>query len=247
MKGLWLVIAVMAVANLLALVGFVVWLGMTDRLSTERIEQIREMLAETVPEQEAREAKEEEEAKKKEEAEEEEQLADVPPLSAADRLRFHIEDQDLSRQQLERMRREIADLRASLTTERGRLDERWATLRAEQEAFEEMRDRLSALEGDKQFRKAVRVLESMRPRDATATLTEIIEGRGDGLAPATRGRDEPSGVERAVAYLNAMAERPRSRVMSEFVDQDAGLAAELLERLGTHGQQVWAGGRDPDG
>lgn len=247
MKGLWLVIAVMAVANLLAMVGFVAWLGMTDRLSAERIEQIQEMLAETVPEQEAREAKEQEEAEAEAEAEAEEKKADTPPLSAADRLRLHIEDQDLNRQQIERLRRETADLRASLSTERNQLDERWATLRAEQEAFEEMRDRLSGLEGDEQFRKAVRVLESMRPRDAMATLTEIIEGRGDGLVPRTQGRDEPTGVERAVAYLNAMAERPRSRVMSEFVDLDAGLAAELLERLGTHGQQVWAGGRDPDG
>ena len=52
MKTLWNVLAFMAVVNLLAMAGFVGWLWQSQRLSVDRLEQVRELLKLTIPEQE---------------------------------------------------------------------------------------------------------------------------------------------------------------------------------------------------
>ena len=50
MKRVWTIISILAVANLLALGGFVGWLKTSGRLNKERMQQLRELFAPTIAE-----------------------------------------------------------------------------------------------------------------------------------------------------------------------------------------------------
>ncbi|MDX2146074.1 MAG: hypothetical protein SFZ23_01025 [Planctomycetota bacterium] len=60
--------------------------------------------------------------------------------------------------------------------------------------------------------------------------------------PAPAVDAKRAAMERVVTYLNAMQERPRNKLMAEFVRADPALAGQLLERLRTHGTLVAAAG-----
>jgi len=62
-RSLRTIITTLAIADILALAGFVGWLKMSDRLDMDRLEQVRSLFAETRAQQQAREAKEAQEAK----------------------------------------------------------------------------------------------------------------------------------------------------------------------------------------
>jgi len=75
-------------------------------------------------------------------------------------------------------------------------------------------------EGNAQFKKALATLEGLKPDKAKAALQELINGKQ---------------VDQAVAYLNAMQERMRTKVIDEFITADPKVATDLLERLRTRG------------
>ncbi|MFT3686204.1 MAG: hypothetical protein QM783_14990 [Phycisphaerales bacterium] len=57
MKRVWNMLAFLAIANLLAIGGFVGWLAATDRLSVDRLRTLRESWKTTVAEEKEAEAK----------------------------------------------------------------------------------------------------------------------------------------------------------------------------------------------
>ena len=61
MRTLWTALSVLAVANALALAGFIGWLKATDRLDSARVAQVRTVFTKTL----TQEKSEEEEAKAK--------------------------------------------------------------------------------------------------------------------------------------------------------------------------------------
>jgi hypothetical protein len=222
-RGLWTILSVLAIANLLALIGFVGWLVSTDRLDAERFNELRETFAETIPAEDAR-LEEEARAAELEAAEAEEQRrALIPPLTAADKLRNNAIAEEVDRQRLERLSREVRDLRRTIDRERSQLDDRIERFEAEKEAFERMRSRIREIEGQDQFRKAVTHLQSQRPEKARDILQALID-EGD--------------VDQAVAYLNAMGNRQAAKIIGAF--EDAAVAADLLERLRTRGTETRA-------
>lgn len=222
-KALWTIITTVVLANLLALGGFVGWLASTDRLDMERLESIRELLSET---REAREARLEEEALEQERLEQEAEAARraaLPPLTAGDRLLLAEESEEAARQRLERLRREVEDLQRTIRAEAASLDERTEAFEAERRAFNEMRERLEAIEGDEQFQKTVTLLEGLQPARASEMLLELIN-QGD--------------PEQATAYLNAMQSRNASKILAAI--PDPAVAADLLERLRVYGLEARA-------
>jgi len=222
-KALWTIITIVALANLLALGGFVGWLASTDRLDMERLESIRELLSET---REAREARLEEEALEAERREQEAEAARraaLPPLTAGDRLLLAEESEEAARQRLERLRREVEDLQRTIRAEAASLDERTDAFEAERRDFNEMRRRLEAIEGDEQFQKTVTLLEGLQPQRASQMLLELVD-QGD--------------PEQATAYLNAMQSRNASKILAAI--PDPALAADLLERLRVYGLEARA-------
>lgn len=216
-RAIWTIVTTLALANLLAILGFALWLGVSGRLSMDRVEQIRVMLQETVQDETARLEQEAEEAELAETAALEAEKAKKPPISAEDRLALQSQHDAIMQQNLERTRRTLEDMRRTLEREREALDKDIAAFVQERDAFEAMRARIADIEGDEQFQKALTLYQSLQPKDAAATLKELYE-RGD--------------TEQVVAYLNAMESRKASKIVAEF---EPPVAADLLERLRTRG------------
>lgn len=220
MRSAWHVITVMALANLIAIVGFVWWLHFSGRIDGDRVETIRAMLAEPIDAERARKNAEAAEAEAEHERQAEIRQMSGPPVSASEALSLRIETSEIDLQRIQRLNREVRDLTATLSRERRELDREREAFEKMRAAFEAMREEIARIEGDEQFAKSVGVLESLRPADAKQTLLELID----------------SDRAQVVAYLNAMKARQRSKVMTEFVkDGQADLAAELLEEIRLRG------------
>jgi len=222
-RGLWTIITVLALANMLAMLGFVGWLVGTGRLDESRFNEIREKLGETIEAEEARLETEERQAAREAEAAKEEERALIPPITAADRLRNEEAASEVDRQRLERLAREVRDLQSTLVRERRLLDERVEAFEAEKQQFEAMRSRIREIEGQDQFQKAVSHLQAQRP-DTARDILQALMAEGD--------------VEQAVSYLNAMGGRQAAKIIGAF--DDPAVAADLLERLRTRGTEARA-------
>ena len=222
-RGLWTIITVLALANMLAMLGFAGWLVGTGRLDAERFNEIREKLGETVEAEAARLEQEDREAALEAEAAKEEKRALIPPITAAERLRNEESAREVDRQRLERLAREVRDLKSTLGRERRLLDERIGTFEEEKAQFEAMRSRIREIEGQDQFQKAVSHLQAQRPDTARDILQAMMAG-GD--------------TDQAVAYLNAMGGRQAAKIIGAF--EDPAVAADLLERLRTRGTEASA-------
>ncbi len=231
MKRIWTIIVVLGLANVVALGGFVGWLGSSGRLSVDRLREIRAMLTETVADEQKRLDAEAEQAAA-EAAAADDGMPDGPPRSASELVAMRLAATEVDMQRIERLRREVEDLQRKLRRDQAMLDEQSAAFAQEREEFRLMRERLAEIEGAEQFRKSVGVLESLKSADAKEMLDVLL----------TDGQNE-----QVVSYLNAMEERTRSRVMTEFVkDGQADLAADLLESLRQRGLEAVATGVTPD-
>lgn len=274
MKTAWNIIAIIALANLLAMAGFLGWLRMTDRLSMDRAKQVREMMTRTLTSD-----KQAEEAKKKEaelaaKAAEEAAKAARSPLTASETLAARAQATNLDRERMERLRREVQDLQAAIGRERSKLDADRSVLEADKKAFAAEQERIAATTGTEQFERSLGVLVSLKPAQARSILEEIMRGgkatsqdmmnadgsvntdavasaqaqprsSGDangaqaGADAAQIGND--SGKRLAVEYLNAMDERARGKIMTEFAKDSPAVAAELLEILRMRGRVATSG------
>ncbi len=266
MKTLWTALSVLAVANLLAIGGFVGWLKMSDRLDKERAVLVREMFAKTLKQVKS----EAEEAKAKQEAEEQAKAEQAKkeriPLTSTEQLSTKIELSELDRQRVALLKSQVEALRETLAREQAELGTQRAALNAEKKRFQGEVEAFNALGQDAQFKTALGVIEALKPAEAKSVLDQVIAGASPqplapqppGFAPvdggppvvanapaavSAPGAQRPAGLsgkKLAAAYLNAMEERQRSKVMSEFLKADAKLAGELLEMLRTHGQVAQA-------
>lgn len=223
MKGIWIIVSTLALANLLAILGLVAWLNATDRLDGSRIERVRALFAETVASEKARFEADEAARTLAELAAAEAEKKATAPLTSGESLSSLRDREEHNRQQVERLRREVEDLQRTLERERAAIDDDWRKLRAEREAFEAMRARIAAIEGGEQFERALRLYESLKPEQSVAMLQKLIDD-GD--------------TEQVVAYLNAMQTRTAAKILAEF--PDPALAADLLERLRTRGLEARA-------
>ncbi|MCZ7632612.1 MAG: hypothetical protein M5U20_03905 [Phycisphaerales bacterium] len=159
MRTAWTILSVMAVAHLIALLGVAAWLWSTGRADAATVERVRQVL---------REPPEERDARRAERAQAVAETSPPIPASSADAIALRLHDDEAQRQRLERMRNEARTVAAMVAREMRTLEQRRVELDAEREAFESMRDRIVALEGDEQFRKALSVLAGLKPADAKA-------------------------------------------------------------------------------
>lgn len=237
MKTMWAVISTMALANLLVILGIFTWLVATDRIDGARFMKVRDVLREPIAQETARLEAERKAEEARLAAEEAAARLQREPVTAADLLNLRIETAEVDRQRLERMRREVQDLRTTLARERELLEQEKAAFESKLRAAAEEARRLAEVRGSEQFRKALATYEALRPADAAAALRGLMD------APTLPG--QPDGATLAVAYLDAMDERIRARIVSEFIKADAALAAGLLERLRNLGVPP-GGGESPN-
>lgn len=220
MKSLWNALAIIALTNVVGISGFVGWLVSSGRLDRGRLDAIREMLSETVDDEKRRLA-EDERAKAQSQIEKAAmQRLQGTPESALDRIETVTGEVEVTRQEANRLRAEIAILQRTLLDERRHLDEQIALHRQERAAFDEHRTRLAEIEGSVQFKTALATLQGQKPRDAYLVLKSLMDQRM---------------LDEVVSYLNAMDERQRTKVVAEFVRSAPEVAADLLERLRTKG------------
>jgi hypothetical protein len=260
MKTLWLVISVLAIANMLAVAGFIGWLKMSDRLDGPRLTAVRAMLSKTIAEQKAEEEALAAKAAAEKVAAHEAEKKGRPPMTATEQLVARIEASEISEQRMQAMMASIETLRAPLQAEREALARERQALDNDKKAFQDIVAAANAKVKDEQFKKTVAVMDSLKATDAQQVLSQIMQGQdpaeaakaavdlaataelkanaGAEAAPvvASPAGSTPGGLNRALDYLNAMTPRGRSKVMTEFVKSDPKLAGELLERLRTFGQ-----------
>lgn len=219
LRSLWTILTTVALVNLLALGGFAGWLVASHRLDRDRLERIRAMLAETIEEEQARLAEEEQQQQAALKAAQEEQERRKSPVAAVGRLQLAAEVSELVQEDLQRARKEQEALKRALAIERAALERDRAQFLAERNAFETMRKQIEAAERDEQFKKTIRLYESIKPAQAKDML----------LALLNQGQ-----TVQVVAYLNAMSSRAAAKIIKQFKD-DPALAADLLERLRSFG------------
>ncbi|MBY0113916.1 MAG: hypothetical protein K2Y21_13950 [Phycisphaerales bacterium] len=237
MKRLWTIISILALANVLALGGVVGWLQTSGRLNKDRMQRLRELFAPTIAEEaKAKEAEAAKLAEEKKKAEEETKSA-RPPITAADRLDLSAKGEEVRRQRMASLEKQVESLKNSLQMERELLDKERAKLTADTTAFNAMRKKIADDEGSAQFKKTLGTLSDLKPDQAKKTLKEMLA-----MKPASTGDGQSfaSGTDLVVSYLNAMDGRTRGKIVDQFIQDDPKLAADLLERLRTRGLAVRA-------
>lgn len=258
MKTLWNAICVLALANLLAVVGLVGWLRTSDRIDMDRVRELRSILTKTVAQQRSEEVQ----AKASAEADQKRKDADAKarrvPLTASEQLAARLEATELDEQRLKGMRSEVDALQRTLKEAQEKVKAERATLDADRTAFEHAKKSFAETTKSEQFQKTLAVLQAVKPTEARAILSEILAGTpspmGSGPTPAASASGNPpadsaapvapnKGREQVIAYLDAMEAKSRTKVLTEFLKSDPKLAAGLLEDLRQRGQVASAAGK----
>ncbi|MFA6043451.1 MAG: hypothetical protein WC718_00580 [Phycisphaerales bacterium] len=258
MKTILNIIVVLAIANLLAIGGFVGWLRSSDRINWERAGEVRKLLSKTITDEksEALAASAKMEADKK--AAVEAVKAARPPLTAEERLAARIEATKLDEERINRLHREVEDLQRGLAAERTALDGDKAAFAAQRKAFEDSVKSTQLAQTDAQFQKSLTVLTTMKPAQAATILQQLIttgqanfapvsSGAGGGNGPLIANGTPPAaaspvpptaqaGLTDALRYLDAMDDRPRGKIITEITKTDPKLATQLLEQLRKRGE-----------
>jgi hypothetical protein len=228
MKFLWRILSIVAVANLLALLAFVGWLKISDRLDQGRVREVRELFTKTGAQRKAEAAEAQAKAEADEKLAAERGRAGTVPVTASETLDLKIQLSELDQARLEAMRREVSILQDTLRRERKVLDADRAAFAKERDDFGKARQVVAQTEGSAQFKKALATYEGLKPDKAKLALKQLIDTKP---APGVAG----GGIDQAVAYLNAMQERSRTKIIDEFLKDDPKVANDLLERLRTRG------------
>ncbi|MBL8746778.1 MAG: hypothetical protein JNK58_10530 [Phycisphaerae bacterium] len=223
LRSLWIAFSTLAVANLLALLGFAVWLNATDRLNPDRLQKIRAILATTIADEHAHMIQAAAEQERAAAAEAEAAKIGKPPLTAEQRLDGESAKEEIEAQNSRRVQRETTDLINTLVRERAELDRQRAQFQAQVDAFAAMRARIAEEEGSEQFQKAVQVYQSVKPAEAKNMMSALIAS---------------DQIDQVVSYLDALSPRVSSKIITEFEREDPALASDLIERLRSRGTAV---------
>jgi hypothetical protein len=223
MKTIAAAVSALAVVNLMALLFAVGWLWQTDRLSRERIEEVREIFAVTNAEAEEQAEQAAAEAEKQAEQAAAERRANQPPLTAdaqLDTLNYVNQQAEMS---IQRTRQEVEILQKALENEKVALAREREQFEAAKRAFEQEMEEIRQARESEQFQRTLAIYQGL---DAAAVkdiwMTLINEGE----------------VEQVVTYLGEMQARQATGVIEAIEKEDPTLAADLLERLRTHGFPV---------
>jgi len=241
-KTLWPAVSILAIAHLVTILGFVTYLGFTDRLNRDRLDQIRGILAVTVS-QEQEQSKLDQEAAE-ETARQAKQAAETDIANAGVESRneqFRTIEQTL-KEQLLRAKRDAEAMMQLIDLRLAEVERREAELTAREAAVETAIERDAALAKDEQFRKTVALLSGLKPEDLKAKIDVYL---ADGL------------FDFVIDVLVAIPPRSASKLLALYADEaENRLAAELLLRLRDRGtalrpQTQGQGGtdapKDPDG
>jgi hypothetical protein len=202
MKKLWNLVSIIAVVNLLAVLGFGGWLWSSGRMDKEKF---RAVLAPPVPPAAPPEPTEE---------------ADIVPAGFTPTgVRIDAQDRQARReaQSLRRLHDEKQQLDRALDQRETQLSAEEQALKAQRSAWEASIAEVKAATTDEQFAKAVKLLESVPPKQGKELILELV---------SSGKRDE------AVSYIDSMSAFKRSGLLKAFKgEEEMKVAAELLEAI----------------
>lgn len=210
-------IIVLAIAHLLAAVGFVGWLFASGRVDGERLTRVRDIFAHTIADEKSTRASED--AKAAETAADAEMLRKLRelPLASADRTDTDGRTSDRIELGLRTFEDKTRRLRDELKKDGVSLDQRIQAFEQRKSDWEKSIAADKQRVTDEQFRKAVKSLESLPPKQAREVVLELVRTNRMGTA---------------VAYLDAMSSSKASNLLKSFKSEDeTKVATELLERL----------------
>lgn len=232
MKNAFVALTVLALANLVAVIAFLGWLGATDRLDSSRVRQIREVLAPTISQEKAKEVElQQQKTQVEQDANAKAKLA-RPATTSEQELAARLEQTEIDRQRGQRLRDEHTQLQRSIAEMTAWLEDLRTQVATARREFEAVTKGTRDAATDQQFKKTLGVLSGLKADKAKAALTEIMGAT-------------PEGKAQVVTYINAMDEEVRTKVVQEFLKDDPKLAAELLEMLRTRGIPPTAPGVSP--
>ena len=229
-RSLWTIIVTIAIANMLGFTIFLAWLSVTDRLSADRVNDLRELFSETVAMQEAADEQAEKEASAQAAIDADRAAIGTPPITAQGKSKYIDEIAQSAEQRAIRTAREAQDRQETLFQWQRDLDKREAKFRAEKERFEAVRAEIKEREGSEQFKKTLKIYESLPPDQAASILTQLVQ-QGD--------------EDQVVSFLNAMKPRIAGDITGTIEADDPALAARLLERLREHGVEPDVASEEP--
>jgi hypothetical protein len=224
MRSLWSIISFLAVVHLLALVMFIGWLWQSQRLSSQRLGQVREMFSMSEPEARAAADKATKEANEQQQKDVAEQRKNDPPRDSASQV-LHV---SMIRLQEEQARRRLDDEKEKLLRQLANTTEQVSKQQADFErqrlAWEQSTKDDQQRKTDEQFLQTVKQYEQLPPKQGKRMLMELVN---------------QNQLEQAVAYLHAMNARAASKILKEFkTDPEIALATKLLERMRTFGKDT---------
>ncbi len=220
MKLIWNIIAILAVINLAAILAVTLWLVSSDRLNSDRVQRVREMLAVTAAEEKIK-LDAEAAAKVIETRAENDQAKRVGPSITSDQaIAAGRERAESELASVIRIREESRQLQAALQKQQSDLEKERAVIEDLRKKLDIKQAEINNTGGDKQFRQALAALEAQKPSAAKQILQVMM---ADGKRTET------------LDYLAAMDEGVRAKIIGEFAKGNDGVAAELLEGLRTRG------------
>lgn len=225
MKSLLAAFIILVLLHLIAAVGFVGWLGATDRVNGERLQRVVDVFMPTIAQEDQTQAEAEVAAAEAESVRQQlvrlESVADGPK-TLEDRLMENFEDDEFDLHRLERLNAETEAIRRRLDQDKQLIAKELTELEARQAAFDELVARRTAVMQNEDFTRAVKTLEQLPPKQAKLMVQEYIAA---------------GQIDEAVDYLAAMQLRKSAGVLKAFkADEDIPQAAELLQKLRDRGK-----------
>ena len=224
MRALWTVLVALVLLHVLAALGGVGYLWASGRLDRDRVRGLVETFKLTIEEEKQQVA--EAEALAEENRKKQAELARLEglkrgPVTLADQLQTTHQDEDASLHKLNRMRREIGDLQRQVEIAKELIAKQRAGLEAERGAFDERVRRYKQMKEDGDFRRAVRMYESLKPKMAKRMFRNLLA----------------AGEQRQVVnYLAAMKMRKAAGVLNEFkTPEEVAEATDLVRQLRERG------------
>ncbi|MEM8739788.1 MAG: hypothetical protein AAGG38_15105 [Planctomycetota bacterium] len=229
MKNLLAAFIVLVFLHLILAVGFVGWLGATNRIDPQRIQAAVDLFTPTLEQQAQREA--EVRAAAEQAAAARDQLMRLNavsqgPQTIEERLMENFEADEFDLHRLERLNTETQAIRRRLDQDKALIAEELADLEAREKTFAQLVARRTAEMQDEDFRRAVKTLEQLPPKQGKGVIENYL----------AQGR-----VDDAVDYLAAMQLRKSAGILKAFKTQpELAQAAMLIQKLRERGQDPFA-------
>lgn len=224
MKAIAVAIGAAVALNLLAVLGFVGWLGASGRLSSARVHKVVQMFEPTIAQSKAKQKQAAQKAaEQKQKQREAARLASVAngPTTVENKLNEDQQANDIAMERVSEMKAEVAALQNEIEQAKQHLAAEQASLEKKRKQFEQYVKAHQKKLQSKQFQRAVQMYESLQPAQTKLMFQKLIQEHK---------------TDQVVDYLNAMQVRKAAKVIQQF-QSPSGIsqATMLLQKLRERG------------